>query len=50
LKDLEGLNFDHLRRKRAFQLGKVPHLEEEFVDEGKTKLRGFWDMLDYLPV
>jgi len=45
---LDGLNFDHFRRKRAFQLGDIPILKEELGEDGK--LRNFWDMLDMLPV
>jgi hypothetical protein len=29
---LDGLNMDHFRRKRAFQLGEIPILPEEFKD------------------
>ena len=45
---LNGIDFDNFRRKRAFQVGEVPILPEEFGADGK--LRGFWDMADILPV
>jgi len=47
---LEGLNFDHMRRKRAFKLGDIPILKEEFEASNPEKLRGFKDLLDISPV
>ena len=29
---------------------EVPILPKEYIDEEKNKLRGFWDMLDFLPI
>jgi hypothetical protein len=52
-KDFDGLNMDHFRRKRAYQTGEIKKLDREYTKEGSDKdsdLRGFWDMLDILPV
>ena len=47
---LEGLNFDHLRRKRAWNRNCDLRLEPEYADEKKTVLREFWDLPAILAV
>jgi len=41
---------DHLARKKAFKLGKLPILEKEYTDPEKTQLRKFFDSLDVSPI
>ena len=46
--ELDGLNFDHLRRKRAFISGVNIQVEEEKTDKGETL--GFDELPDLLPI
>jgi len=48
--DLRELNWDMLRRKQPWKLGKELRLEPEYIDDKKTKLRDFWDVPMTLPV
>ena len=45
---MENINFDHLRRKRAFVKGISIEVEEEKTDKGETI--GFDTLPDLLPI
>ena len=45
---MDGINFDHLRRKRAFISGVNIQVEEEKTDKGETL--GFDELPDLLPI
>lgn len=48
--DPQTVNFEHIRRKRAYQTGTNIEIKQEYTDETKKVLKDFTDVPDILPI